>query len=554
MMCFVRLDFGVCALLLASSLGCASLINSPKSDTPEPTTVQLPETVGELTRPHGLGVYAIESVALVTGLSGTGSDPPPSPQRQALLEEMKKRKVENPNQILASPSTSVALVRAVLPPGLQKGDRIDVDIRVPGRSKTSSLEGGWLMETKLREVAILDQSIRSGHVRGAAQGPVLVDSWMNDDGDSVSEVRGRILGGGVATKSRPFGLQLRSDHHSVSISKLVGNAINARFDTYVRGRRQGAATPKTDKFIELTIHPRYRNNLVRYRRVVEQIKLRETPEQRLQRLQILEGELLVPATSGLAALKLEAIGEDATATLQRGLESPSPEVRFYSAEALAYLDISDAGATLADAAQESAFRARALLALGAMSSVEAHDALTSLLHMQSAETRYGAFRALQNMNPRDPMLGEQKLGDVYLHEIASNADPMVHVSKSRRPEIVLFGSNQPLLTPIMVLVGKSLVIRNEGPSRIKVTRYSADGEDESRICTATVNDLVRGLVAVESTYPEIVKVLHEAKKQGSMSSRLAFDALPKVGRTYERGESTKSADTLKTPDFSSAEG
>jgi len=533
----LQLTFIAILFSLFSLSGCSSFMRSANTESQEPAVVQLPETVGELTRPHGLGAFAIESVGLVTGLASTGSDPPPSQQRQSLLEEMKKRKVANPNQVLAADTTSIALVRAVLPPGLQKGDAIDVEVRVPGRSKTTSLDGGWLMETSLREVAVLDQSIRSGHVRGVAEGPVLVDGWIQDEGDDVSMVRGRILGGAVATKSRPFGLNLRSDHHSISISKLIGAAINQRFDTYVRGRRQGAATPKTDKFIELQIHPRYRNNLVRYRRVIEQIKLRETPNDRIERIGVLEGELLVPATSSLAALKLEAIGDEAADTLKKGLESPSPEVRFYAAEALAYLDQAEAGSILGESALEPAFRSRALLALGAMSSVEAHDALVSLLHVASAETRYGAFQALQQMNPRDPLLGQTMLGRVYLHEIASDAEPMVHVARTRRPEIVLFGIDQPIQTPMMVLVGKKLIVRNEGPNRVRVTRYSADGEDKIRVCNTTVNELVRALVEVEAAYPEIVRVLQEAKKQGSIPSRLEFDAIPKAGRTFNRSNS-----------------
>ena len=108
-------------------------------------------------------------------------------------------------------------------------------------------------------------------------------------------------------------------------------------------------------------------------------------------------------------MKLEAIGDEAADTLKKGLESPSPEVRFYAAEALAYLDQAEAGSILGESALEPAFRSRALLALGAMSSVEAHDALVSLLHVASAETRYGAFQALQQMNPRDPLLGQTML-------------------------------------------------------------------------------------------------------------------------------------------------
>ena len=151
----------VLGLIVGLSTGCTSFIGSNENETPEPVEVDRPETVGDATRPHGLGVASVESVGLVTGVSNTGSDPPPTQQRQMLLEEMKRRDVDNPNQLLANESTALVLVRAKLPPGVRKGDRINVEVRVPNRSKTTSLEGGWLMETKLREVAVLDQALRS---------------------------------------------------------------------------------------------------------------------------------------------------------------------------------------------------------------------------------------------------------------------------------------------------------------------------------------------------------------------------------------------------------
>ena len=522
------------SLCLVGSVGCTSFMRQPK-EAPENVQVDVPETVGQTTRPHGLGSVAVESYALVTGLAGTGSDPPPSQQRHLLLEEMKKRKVNDPNSWLADGNTALVLVRAHLPPGVRKGDPVDIEVRVPSRSKTTSLEGGWLMETRLKEVAILGREVRSGHVRCLAEGPVLAESLSSDDGNKVASIRGTVLGGGVATKTRPLGLFLRSDHHSVSVSKLVGAAVNNRFDTYVHGKRQGAATPKTDKFIELAIHPRYRHNLIRYLRVIEQIQLRETTEQQLDRMKTLQGDLLIPATASLAALKLEAIGEEAIATLRQGLTSPSGEVRFYASEALAYLDQADAAQHLADAVSEPAFRSRALNALAAMSSVEAHDELTELLHVASSETRYGAFRALQNMNPRDPLLGHEALGgEIYLHQVASKGEPLVHFTRSRRPEVVLFGADQPIETPLLVLIGKKLIVKSENSSRIRVTRYTPGGDDVTRVCRPTVNELVRTLVEIEASYPEVVQTLHEARSQGCLMSRLAFDAIPKTGRTYER--------------------
>ncbi len=533
-----RMSRKIVGLMLLGVLvtGCTSFIRAPESEL-EVTKVKPLDTVGDMTRPRGLGNAAVESYGLITGLNNTGSDPPNSLQRNALLQEMQRREVDRPHQLLAQPSTSIALVRALLPPGVKKGDEIDIEVRIPSRSKTTSLEGGWLMKTQLREVAVLNQSLRSGHVRGIAEGPILVDSLLQDGGDDVAYVRGTILSGGVATKSRLLGLTLRSEHHSVSISRLVGAAINDRFDTFIHGVKQGAAKPKTDRFIELAVHPRYRNNLIRYLRVIEQIQLRQSGPERLQHLESLESELQVPSSSSLAALKLEAIGNEAEPTLSRGLDSPSFEVRFYAAEALAYLDEDAAAPHLGQAAKhEPAFRSRALLALGAMSSVEAHDQLTELLHVPSAETRYGAFRALQNMNPRDPTLGQEILGSrLYFHEIASAGEPMIHIARTRRPEIVMFGSAQLIDTPFVVFAGRKLMVKGES-GRLKMTRYTPGGDDQVRICQPLVDDLIRNLIEIGATYPEIVNTLHHCKRQGCLKSRLVFDAIPQTGRRYHRPE------------------
>ena len=87
--------------------------------------------MGNVTQPYGLSYVKIEAVGLVTGLAGTGEDPPPSPQRATLLAEMNRREVEHPNNILASPNTAIVLVRGLLRPGIQAGDHFDVEVRHP---------------------------------------------------------------------------------------------------------------------------------------------------------------------------------------------------------------------------------------------------------------------------------------------------------------------------------------------------------------------------------------------------------------------------------------
>ena len=109
-------------------------------------------------------------------------------------------------------------------------------------------------------------------------------------------------------------------------------------------------------------------------------------------------------------MRLEAIGDDqAKQIFKQGLGSNDPEVRFYAAEALAYLDETAAVDVLADVARnEPAFRVNALAALSAMDDASAYDALRSLLEVKSAETRYGAFRSLVGDERARPVPARRK--------------------------------------------------------------------------------------------------------------------------------------------------
>ena len=189
-------------------VGCGGPILRPQSPEARLDLPPMPDVkyVSEYTHPYGMGFAKLEAVSLVTGLAGTGSDPPPTPQRAALLAEMNRREVKNPNELLASGNTSMVLVRAFLRPGLQEGDRFDVEVRVPTQSDTTSLRNGYLLSTRLTELAVLGEQIREGHLLGLSEGPVLVDPSADPENDPALATRGRILGGGVALEVAPVGL------------------------------------------------------------------------------------------------------------------------------------------------------------------------------------------------------------------------------------------------------------------------------------------------------------------------------------------------------------
>jgi flagellar basal body P-ring protein FlgI len=535
------------ASMVALSSGCSGPILRPQSPEARIDLPPMPDVkyVSEYTHPFGMNYVKIEAVSLVTGLPGTGSDPPPTPQRAALMEEMKRRDVENPNEILASGNVSMILARGFLRPGIQEGDRFDVEVQTPSQSDTKSIRNGWLLSTRLTEMAFLGQSVHEGHVLGIAEGPVLVDPTADPKKNPALATRGRILGGGVALKSRQLGLVISHEHESVRVSQDIGHAINRRFSKVTDGRKQGVATPKTGEFIDIAIHPRYKDNVARYMQVLRNIAINESATALQSRLLFLEQQLGDPLTAASAAIRLEAIGDDqAKEILKHGLTSNELESRFYAAEGLAYLDDTAAVSVLADVARsEPAFRVNALAALSAMDDATAYDALRSLLEVKSAETRYGAFRALWAMNHNDPLLHEENLGTQFHYHVMDIPGPdMVHVTQSHLPEIVLFGKDQQFQMPLMLDAGKSIMVNGLKGDKITVSRFERGKEPKQQVVSPRVDDVIRAIVALGGTYPDVVQTLQQAKTDGALPGRFEVDALPQPGRQYDRTAENSNAD------------
>jgi flagellar basal body P-ring protein FlgI len=526
------------------STGCTGPIFRPQSPETSLLDDEGPQItlIGNVAHPYGMGYMKVESVALVTGLAGTGEDPAPSPQRATILAEMNRREVDHPNRILASPNTSLVVVRGFLRPGIQAGDRFDVEVRTTSQSDSTSLRNGWLMESYMTELAVLGAKIRKGHVMAVSSGNILVDPSADANRTPALATKGRVLGGGVARKSRSLGLVIDSENQSVRLSQQLGKAINRRFHTYIDGHKSGIATPKTDEFIELNLHPRYKDNVGRFMRVIGNLAIREIPAARQARLMLLENQLLDPLTTATASVRLEAIGDDqAIEILNKGLLSEDPEIRFYSAEALAYLDVTEAVEPLGQVARnEPALRVNALAALSAMDDAAAYETLRELLDTKSAETRYGAFRALWTMSPNDPLVHGEKLGDQFsYHVLDVKGPPMIHVTRSHHAELVLFGKEHAFQLPLVADAGKHILVNGLSGAQITISRFCVGEPTQQRVVSTDADEVIRAVVDLGGSYPDVVQLLQQAKESGSLASRFRVDALPEGGRQLLRSTDVK---------------
>ena len=530
---------------LTASVGCKSgvlhmqgknaaeeAVKGEKTDKKDEKKDKKPFFVGDSAVPVGLDLLEINAVGLATNLPGTGSDPPESNLRTMLLKEMSSQNVEKPGQLLADPSTSLVIATGHLPPGVQKGDRFDIEITLPTDSETTSLRGGYLLPARLKEVKMLDR-LREGNKVGTCAGPILVEPLTGDDRDKQSQRRGKVLGGGVATTSRFIGLRLlsESDKPDPYMTMKMEGAINRRFHvTRPSGLKENVVKAKTDKFMELTPYPKYKNNLGRFIEVVRCIPINETEDKRINRLATLQARLLEPTSARRAALELEAIGQPAIETLKTGLESQEPLVRYHAAQALAYLDVSEAAQALGETALKDPDNRRcALLALSALDDLYAYEELRKLMDAPTAETRYGAFRAIKQMRPDDPLVKGEELGEgtFNLCVVGTTGKPMLHITRSQRAEIVLFGKNQQFKHPITIEGANGLVIRSLSPTQVLVSRFKANQQDQQRTVAPGIEHVIRALSEVGATYPDVIEILQSAIARDALDTTLKVDAVPK---------------------------
>ena len=318
---------------------------------------------------------------------------------------------------------------------------------MPSQSETTSIRNGWLLSTRLTEMAVLGRADsrrpRARHRRRARcwsiRRPIRrrTRPWPRAAASWAAASR---------SKSRPLGLVISHEHKSIRISQDIAHSINHRFYTFVDGRKQGVATPKTDEFIDVVIHPRYKDNVGRYMQVLRNVAINESPTSLQARLMFLEQQLSDPLTAASAAIRLEAIGNDqAKEILKQGIaveRSGSAILRGRSTGVSRRHGGGRACWPTWPATNRHSASMR-LAALSAMDDATAYDALRSLLEVKSAETRYGAFRALWAMNEHDPFLHDENLGNQFHYHVLDVPGPdMVHVTQSHLPEIVLFGKDQ----------------------------------------------------------------------------------------------------------------
>jgi Flagellar P-ring protein len=508
------------------------------------------ETINQWAAFGGADPQAIYGVGLVTGLANTGAEAPPGDERKMLEKELQQAGVINVKEVLTRKDVSMVLLSAVIPPGAQKGDPLDIEVTLPAGSKATSLEGGYLHPANLRDFAQLNTiapntthgstSSAPGHILAVAEGKLLVGQGGGDDAARVKQ--GRIWGGGKSRISRPLYLFMNEQRQQAANTSLVAERINDSFRSSLGGALgDKIADPKSGTLVVLNIPPQYRLNLPHFMRVVGLIPLRNNETSASKAADAgrsyrkrLEEEVLDQAHAVTAALRLEALGESGKGALKLGMKSDSQLVRFCCAESLAYEADPQAALELAKLVDEPALRAFCLTALASLNESASYQSLMDLLNSPVPETRYGAFRALRALNPDDEAVHGELLNDTFwVHKTALGSRGMVHLSSSRRAEIVLFGDEPYLKAPLRLSAGDVNITADDNDSQCTVSRFSTrTREKRSGYSSLKVEDVIRKVAELGGDYSTVTELLRQARRCDCISCAVEVDALPQATSVY----------------------
>ncbi|MFO0907226.1 MAG: flagellar basal body P-ring protein FlgI [Isosphaeraceae bacterium] len=547
---------------LAVLAGAGPISKKKRAEAPPP---KVDETISDLAYIASNSETKLEGVGLVVGLDDTGVDPPPSWYRQKLVDDMRKAGVEKPNEWLKNPKVAMVIVRMTVPSGVSPSDRLDVNIELPPASGTKSLAGGYLLETRLREVAVLGGVPKEGQEAALARGPVMTGTLANP-ADLKS---GRVLGGGRVKKETPFQLILKENRKSFRTSALIESVVNQRFPQSQGVDQKGSATAKTDQFLVLKVPTIYHQNQDRFFRIVKLLPVADTPALRVQRMQAWGNDLLNPKTAGIAALRLEGLGVTAVELLQKGLASTNAQVRFFAAEALAYLgDPSGADVLSETVVNLPQFRAQALAALASNDQSVFHIKLRKLMDEGEVGVRYGAFNAARTLASDDPFLGQVRVLDdpqadedgdempsenLALALATARRKPRVEDPRSRCTSLTARGRRGPRLAHPALARSWSSAARSscrrpscsarEPSSSMRPTATSRSrsarscraefvDSDKKVSSSLEMGDVLRQTANLGATYPEIVAILQAADRQKNLPGPLVVDAVPAASLAY----------------------
>jgi hypothetical protein len=522
----------VIAVLLVGcfSGGCKSGAKTNEFAMPE----GLGASIGSLVEVVTPGLVPVEGYGMVGGLRGTGSGECPTRVRKYLEQYILKQLPEprmDVDAFINSSDTAVVRVYGVMPTAVTQSRNFDVMVSALAGTQTTSLEGGWLYSTELKQLGRFGMATR---IMGVSEGPVYIDTLESTRPDRRV---GYVPGGGIALGDYPINLVLRKPEFK--LTSALRNRLNGRF---------GPETAKALAVsrIELRVPAKYAKQPQRFISMVKALYLAETPELTKERIKTFVKMLAVSDDDGLSEIALETIGNESLDKLSALLNSGYERVRLQAARCMLNLG-SDAGLeTLRTIAMDknSALRVEALEAIAGGARRNDTAAIgRRLLGDENFEIRLASYEQLRQIDDisvtRIPVARS-----FYLDQISQTQYKSIYVSRSGEPRIVLFGT--PILCRDNMFIqsangeitmdsraGQQYVsLIRKHPTRPTVVgpiRCSQElGDIIQTLCEEPVKRTEQGRVGLGVSYAEMIGLLKQMCEKGAIEAEFKAGPLPSI--------------------------
>ena len=561
------------ALIAVVPLGCGpdkEVRQAPPKPRPAYTGPEFLRTsIASMTTIRGYRPRYVSGYGLVVGLNGTGSPDCPPALRAWLLNEMAARGVGresaggglgniSPSQLLASETTAVVIVEGVIPPGGVRGSKFDISIAALPQTQTTSLEGGRLYTTDLRQGgAIIGAPASKPYAE--AHGDVFVNPFFTADraeaSQRVDDPRiGRILGGGIVLDAEIIALELNQP--SYARSRMIADRSNGRFPQ-APADKFPMAVAKTDQLIQINVLNRFANDPRRMLDMISGLFLNPTEQfARAKALEMLEAVENNPRYGTQVALAWQAMGKRIVPLLRDHYNHDNKAVAMTALQAGAYLGDLDALEPLdAIASSNTTLADRAAFLIGLLANTHPQDygvgvALRNLIDHDDALVRFAAFDALSQIN--DPSVKQRWFDDRLELAMVRSSKPMIYVTRTGGPRVVIFDQVLGFKRPMLFSHNDNqLMLRLDGEDPMLAVYYKKPGQSrayQTRIAPA-VGNLVYLManrptegdpsLGFEMSYSQIVRVLFEMSQAGWIDAPLVLQPTDLEQRlaTQRRGPS-----------------
>lgn len=532
------------ALFPAALALCAALVACSSTPPPKAKEVRvinrdvpavLRGTVGAEASLSGDEPIIMTGYGLVVGLNGTGSNDVPLTVRTQMIDQMTRMGVgkergslpaTSPEKLLDDPNVAVVLVQAVIPPGAPKGFRFDARAdAVPG-SSTTSLEGGTLWSTELRR-GLTSAGGPATPALATVYGPIFTNPFAAPGGEQIEPTNQRtgfILSGGTLTN--PWPLTLILDNPSHSRARAVVAAINARYGS-------DTARGRTEDMIEVSIPAAYRDRPGIFTSLLKHTRIEQGyPEEAAKKYADALREQ--PELANELSWCLAALGQPAVGFLRGMYNDPEMFPRLAALQAGARLGDLTTRPHLESliGAGPSPTRSQMIDLLADLPSDPKVNAfLRELLNASELDARVAAYDALEKR--KDPSIRRRNVaGKFEVHSVPST-EPMIYITQSKTPRIVLFGENELALNrPALVSAwdGRLMVDAPATGPKARVF-YKSDRPGVPPV-TADVDPTLTDLIelfankpsaqnpapGLDLTYSQTVGALHQVVQRGGVGA------------------------------------